>query len=274
MVLGGLGILLAACHSESPEKVRLRHQKRKIALIAHRGASSVAPENTLSSIKEALQSPADFIEIDIHQTTDGEVVVMHDASVDRTTNGKGEIAELTLAEIKKLDAGSWFDSTYTNEQVPTLEEVLKLVKGRKKLLIEVKKGDNFYLGIEDKTIALIQKYQAQNWCILQSFYDEILQNIWKNEYPVASHKLIIGKIPWLPVYFDHTIRWGSFDKYYRASAINLNQYFASKSIIRHIHTNGFKTYIWTVDKPNAINRLVDWGADGIITNAATTLTIE
>ncbi len=101
-------------------------------LAAHRGASEAAPENTLAAIQKALNSPADFIEIDIHQTLDSQLVLMHDATLDRTTNGEGPISAMSLAQIKQLDAGSWFKPEFKNEKVPTLEEVLKLVKGRKK----------------------------------------------------------------------------------------------------------------------------------------------
>jgi glycerophosphoryl diester phosphodiesterase len=263
-----------ACGSNSPERIRLVNQKRKIALVAHRGASDVAPENTLAAVRKALQTPAEFIEIDIHQTRDSQVVLMHDASIDRTTNGEGYISDLTLDEIKKLDAGSWFDSTYRNERVPTLEEVLQLVKGQKKLLIEIKKGPEYYSNIENLTLALIRKHNAGNWCVIQSFYDPVLQKIWKNEFAVTTHKLIIGKMPWLPLYFDHGLRWGSFDKYYRASAINVNQYFATKSFIRHVHNNGFKTFVWTLDDPKAINYVIERGADGVFSNKTSSLLVE
>ena len=274
LVMAGFTGFLNACSSGEAEKVVLIKQKRKIALVAHRGASDAAPENTLAAIEQALQTPAEFIEIDIHQTKDNQIVLMHDAAVDRTTDGEGNIADLTLAEIKKLDAGSWYNSAYQHERVPTLEEVLQLVKGKRKLLIEIKKGDDYYAGIENQAIALIQKYKAGNWCTLQSFYDPVLEKIWKHEFSVPTHKLIVGKLPWLPVYYDHGLRWGNFDKYDRASAINVHHYFASKAFIRHVHTNGFKTFVWTVDDPEEINALIDRGADGIISNKAASLLVQ
>ncbi|MGV3503396.1 MAG: glycerophosphodiester phosphodiesterase [Adhaeribacter sp.] len=249
-------------------------QKRKIALIAHRGAADSAPENTLAAIRKALEGPAEFIEIDIHQTSDQQVVVMHDADVARTTNGEGRIGELSLAELRQLDAGSWFDPAFSQEKVPTLEEVLELVKGKKKLLIEIKKGENFYEGIEDNTLALIRRHRAQGWTVIQSFYDEVLEKVWKNELSVPTHKLIVGKLPWLPLYYDHRPRWGSLDKYYRAAAINVNQYFATRAFIRHVHNKGFKTYVWTVDAPEDINKVIDRGADGVISNTVANLEID
>ncbi len=269
-----VNLSLAGCSSGTPEKIRLINQKRKVMLAAHRGASEAAPENTLAAIQKALNSPADFIEIDIHQTLDSQLVLMHDATLDRTTNGEGPISAMSLAQIKKLDAGSWFKPEFKNEKVPTLEEVLKLVKGRKKLLIELKKGDDFYPGMENRTIALLRKYNARNWCVLQTFHDEILQEIWRNEYNVPNHKLIVGKLPLLPVYFDVNLRFGSFDKYYRASAINVHRYFATRGFVKMVHNAGFKTFVWTADDPTEINKLVDRGVDGIISNAVATLEIQ
>ena len=267
-------ISTVACSSGKAEKIMLVKQKRKIVLIAHRGAADSAPENTLAAIRKALEGPAEFIEIDIHQTRDQQVVVMHDATVDRTTNGQGPIASLTLAQVRQLDAGSWYDTPFSQEKVPTLEEVLTLIKGKKKLLIEIKKGEDYYAGIESATLELIRKHQAQDWTVIQSFYDEVLTRVWKSEYAVPTHKLIIGKVPWLPIYFDHRLRWGSLEKYYRASAINVNEYFATRAFIRHVHSKGFKTYVWTVDEPRDINNIIDRGADGVISNVVAHLEIE
>ena len=272
LLLGSL--VFNACSSNTMEKVRLVRQKRKVALAAHRGASGAAPENTLAVIKKALDSPADFIEIDIHQTLDLQLVVMHDATLERTTNGEGEIAAISLAQIKKLDAGSWFSAAFKDERVPTLEEVITLVKGRKKLLIEIKKGEEFYKGIENRTIALIRKHQARDWCVLQSFHDEVPAQIWQNEYSITTHKLIVGKVPLLPVYFDTSLRFGSFEKYYRAAAINVNRHFASRGFIKYVHNAGFKTFVWTVDEPADINQLINRGADGIISNQVANLQVE
>ncbi|QMU27237.1 glycerophosphodiester phosphodiesterase [Adhaeribacter radiodurans] len=269
-----VNFLFTGCSSGTPEKIKLISQNRKVMLAAHRGASEVAPENTLAAIQKALDSPADYIEIDIHQTLDSQLIVMHDATLDRTTNGEGEIAARALAQIKTLDAGSWFKPEFKYEKVPTLEEVLKLVKGRKKLLIELKKGHDFYPGMADETIALLQKYNARNWCVLQSFHDEILQQIWQNEYNVPTHKLIVGKLPMLPVYFDVSFQFGTFDKYYRASAINVHHYFATRGFVKLVHNAGFKTFAWTADDPAEINRLVDRGVDGIMSNAVATLVVQ
>lgn len=106
--------------------------------VAHRGASDRYPENTLLAFERALEAGADAIECDVHLTADGEVVVIHDATVDRTTNGHGEVAALTLDELRQLDAGSWKDARFSGQRIPTLREVAELVRGRVPLFVEVK----------------------------------------------------------------------------------------------------------------------------------------
>ncbi|WP_062543669.1 glycerophosphodiester phosphodiesterase [Rufibacter tibetensis] len=261
--------IMCACGSaDTPEKgITLKKTGRKVSLIAHRGASGLAPENTIPAIKKALETSCDFIEIDVHQSKDGEVVVIHDPTVDRTTNGTGRVADLTLAELKKLEAGIKFDSSFTDVQIPTLAQVLRIVKGKKKLLIELKKGEEeYYEGLEEKTIQLIREARAEEWCVLQSFHDPILERIWKADFVIPTHKLIVGKIPFLPIFIDHELKFGGFDRYSEATAINVHRYFASKAFITSLHNQGFKTFIWTEDTPKNIQKLFDLGADGVMTN--------
>ena len=97
-------------------------------IIAHRGSRGTRPENTLEAFQEALKVACDGIELDVHLTKDGEVVVIHDETVDRTTSGKGYVKEMTLEQLKKLDSGSWFDPQYSNARIPTLQEVLILLE--------------------------------------------------------------------------------------------------------------------------------------------------
>ncbi|WP_205503542.1 glycerophosphodiester phosphodiesterase [Rufibacter psychrotolerans] len=262
-------LLLTACGGpETPDKkLVLRTKSRKVSVIAHRGASGTAPENTLPAIKKALETSADFIEIDVHQSKDGQVVVIHDPTVDRTTNGSGRVADLTLAELKQLEAGIKFDSSLTDVRIPTLAQVLRTVKGKKKLLIELKKGEeDYYPGLEENTLKLIREHRAQEWCVLQSFHDPILERIWQTDFVIPTHKLIVGKIPFLPIYIDHELKFGNFDRYSEATAINIHRYFASKAFIKKLHGQGFKTFIWTEDNPQNIQQLFELGADGVMTN--------
>ena len=126
-------------------------------IFAHRGSKGTHPENTLASFKEAVRVGSDGIELDVHLTKDGQLVVIHDETVDRTTNGTGEIRNLTLAEIKAMDAGSWFHNKYAGEKIPTLEEVLLLLKElgfNGQLNIELKTDVIQYKGLVEKCLAL------------------------------------------------------------------------------------------------------------------------
>ena len=126
-------------------------------IFAHRGSKGTHPENTLTSFKEAVRVGSDGIELDVHLTKDGHLVVIHDETVDRTTNGTGEIKNLTLAEIKELDAGSWFHNKYAGEKIPTLEEVLLLLSElgfNGQLNIELKTDVIQYEGLVEKCLAL------------------------------------------------------------------------------------------------------------------------
>jgi len=136
---------------------------------AHRGFSARAPENTLPALEAALEAGAHVAEIDVRLTRDGKLVVMHDADVDRTTDGSGPVKALTLREVKKLDAGRWFDRKYTGIKVPTLDEVLTWSRGRLGLLIDMKNyPDRDPLFIEEM-IATIQRNQAEDFVIPAGF---------------------------------------------------------------------------------------------------------
>lgn len=121
-------------------KVVFAQQQKSFLLVVHRGANKVAPENTLSSLLKAYEQGADMVEMDIRQTKDGEFVLMHDARVNRTTNGKGKIKKMTLEEVRKLDAGSWFSKEYAGEKVPTLREILQAAKGKVGVDLDIKKA--------------------------------------------------------------------------------------------------------------------------------------
>ena len=132
-------------------------------IFAHRGSKGTHPENTLASFKEAVRVGSDGIELDVHLTNDGHLVIIHDETVDRTTNGTGEIRNLTLAEIKAMDAGSWFHNKYAGEKIPTLEEVLLLLTElgfNGQLNIELKTDVIQYKGLVEKCLAL---QSAKDW---------------------------------------------------------------------------------------------------------------
>lgn len=135
-------------------------------VIAHRGASGFAPENTLPAFELGVDRGCDWIECDVHLSADGAVVVMHDADVDRTTDGTGPIADLSLAEIEALDAGSWFAKEFTGTRVPTLAETLDLVRGRTRLDIELKAADT---GLAGSVLDVVLEAEMLDQVVLSSF---------------------------------------------------------------------------------------------------------
>ena len=144
--------------------------------VAHRGASNFAPENTQSAFRKALELGADFLECDVHLSKDGELIIMHDDKVDRTTNGSGYVKNFTLAELKELDAGGKFHASFAGEKIITLNELLDEFYGEVGLLIEIKKP-SMYPGIEEKVVALLSEYKDLNSIIVQSFDIESMRKM-------------------------------------------------------------------------------------------------
>lgn len=138
-------------------------------VIGHRGAAGYAPENTMVSFERGVSLRADAIELDIHPTSDGELVVIHDPTLDRTTNGTGLVAAHTLAQIRALDAGSWFHPSFKNERVPTFAEVLEWARGRTKVVIEIKQGPIFYPTIVEHMLAVLDRTGMRNDVLVISF---------------------------------------------------------------------------------------------------------
>jgi glycerophosphoryl diester phosphodiesterase len=243
----------------SPQKLPIN-----TAVIAHRGASGYAPENTLAAISLALEQQSDMIEIDVFLSKDGHIVVMHDASVNRTTNGKGKISDFTLAQLKKLDAGSWFDARFAGERVPTLAEVLDTVQGKAQLLIEVKQHGG---GIVQKVNDLVEQHQAQSWCIVQSFDTQVIENLHKIKSPLRKHQLVVANLPlFLPYHFNKKLSAGNVYQYTHAQSVNLMYHFTTQGVIDKLHSQKQKAMVWTVNQPSDIRRLMLMGIDGIITN--------
>ncbi len=251
---------------------QLLAQTTKTLNIAHRGASGSAPENTLTSFNKAIGFGAEVVELDVHLSSDGELIIIHDHTLDRTTDLKGEIKNHTLKEIKKADAGSWFKPEFKNERVPTLDEVLFTVNGRAKVMIELKEGNDVYPGIEKKTLECIKRNGAESWCELQSFKDTAVNNLLKLTKTVPVYKLVVGNVPALPLYHDGEVHSGSAYQFKEVAGINPNYRFARKRILKKLQQRGQKMYVWTVNDEKLMKKLLRWGVDGIITNYPEKLT--
>src|SRR5689334_1093242 len=133
-------LMIAGMPQTNPQFAPLPPLKHRIAVIAHRAGGGIMLENTLAAIRNAIRLGADYVELDVRATSDGHIVIMHDRSVDRTTNGKGNVKDLDLATIRALDAGSKFDAKYAGEKVPTFDEVLTLCRGKVHIYVDHKEA--------------------------------------------------------------------------------------------------------------------------------------
>lgn len=153
--------------------------RNPISVAAHRGNSKYCPENTLAAFKSAMELDPDMLEIDLHMTKDGEIIMMHDHTVDRTTNGTGLIREKTLAEMKALDAGSWKGAQFAGEQVPTFREFLEFLKDYPEVLVNVELKDypahsgDFAYESAEKSIAMLKEYGILSRCVINTWSGEL-----------------------------------------------------------------------------------------------------
>jgi glycerophosphoryl diester phosphodiesterase len=235
-------------------------------IIGHRGAAGYLPENTLASIKKAIELNVDMVEIDVQMSRDGIVIVLHDRTLDRTTDGKGEVGKMDFNEIRKFNAGTCFEGFVGNELIPTLEEVIQLVLGKAELLIEIKDGNSVYPEIEKKIVDLIHTYKAQDWCIVQSFRDAVLFRVHQVDSDIRLHKLLVWKSRWLPVQFDTKLTHFSFPKYDFVESYNLNYKKLNPGFILEAHQKGKTVFAWTVNELADIQKMKEMGVDGIISN--------
>lgn len=235
-------------------------------IIGHRGAAGYFPENTLLGIKKAIFLKVNMVEIDVQMSKDGIVILMHDSKLDRTTDGSGALKNLNFEEIRKLNAAAYFTSVSFNEKVPTLDEVLEFVNGKVELLIEIKYGDSIYPGIEQKIIDLIHKHKAIDWCIVQSFRDDVLFRIHRLDRSIRIHKLLVWKFKGLPIQYDIRLSLFSFSKYSFVESFNVFYKRLNPDFISNIHLQGNTVYVWTVNDPNDIRKMKTMGVDGIISD--------
>ncbi len=241
----------------------------KVKIIGHRGFAAYAPENTLASFRRCLTMQSQMIELDVHLSSDDSVMVIHDHTVDRTSNGKGHVENLTYNQLKKLDAGIWFCENFNDERIPELSEVLELVNGQRTVLIELKwpqKG--IYKGLVAKVIELVRKYKAEQWVIIQSFEPLYLKEVSQLAPDLVTHQLIYGAARFLPIYYDRTFHLKKFKPLIFVKAVNCNYLYATKRFVKKMHNKNLSVNVYTVNKPKFILRLAGRGVDGIITDNA------
>ncbi len=221
-------------------------------ITAHRGASHETPENTMIAYVKALEAGAGAAELDVHQTADGELVLMHDDTVDRTTNGTGSVWELTLKELRSLDAGSWFDDSFRGEPVPTLREIVRFAKGRIVLNIEVKVSRE-EPGIAEKVIGIVRDERIERDCFITSFDRHTVEEI-KRLAPYLRVGFIFGRD------YPEDV----FDGVWEILSCNVG--IVDSVFVARAHQAGKEVHVWTVNDEVTMRRLLALGVDSIITN--------
>jgi glycerophosphoryl diester phosphodiesterase len=233
--------------------------KFPVLVTAHRGFSGAAPENTLAAFKKAMEVDSDMMELDVRFSKDGQVVVIHDDTLDRTTNGRGKVSDYTLKELKQFDAGSWFAPHFAGEQIPTLIEVLELAKGKIPVNIEIKdESPSRYkiTDLADRALQEVKKAGMEDQVIYVSFYPVALERIQERD-----SRLWVGLLYHRP--------WNSLDEVTGGRSfpvLGLRNSYLTKGKIDKIHQQGMKVNVYTVNSEEEMEQFIRWGVDGIITN--------
>jgi glycerophosphoryl diester phosphodiesterase len=229
-----------------------------VLVLAHRGDSRAAPENTLPAFAQALDLGVDLVELDYVHSADGVPVVFHDATLDRVTDSREVFAELDvaiaskiLAELRRLDAGSWFDARFAGTRLATLEEVLRLISRSALTMIERKAGDAQTL------VGLLHRLRLVEQVVVTAFDWPFLADC-----HALERGLVLGALG------TKTITPGQLDQAAAAGAgvIGWDDVFVTAEHVGLVHARGLRAWVWTVDDPLRAEQLIAWGVDGLISN--------
>ena len=231
----------------------------KPVLFAHRGAKAHAPENTLSSFRLAVEHGADAIELDVKLTADGEVVVLHDTTLDRTTNGHGLLKDHSFAQVRALDAGSWFSADFAGEPVPTLAEVFEAVGQQLFINIELTNYTTPRDALVEKVVDLVRQYHMEESVLFSSFLSLNILKVrrWMPDVPAG----LLADVGWAGF-----LARSPFGR--RIAPAILHPYVADTTteLITAQHRLGRRVHVWTVNDPEDMRRLYRDGVDGIFTD--------
>ena len=228
-------------------------------IFAHRGASAHAPENTIASFALALELGAHGIELDVKLSADGEVVVIHDATLERTTNGQGKVSQHNLAALRALDAGSFFSQNFSLEKIPTLSEVFEQFGKRTYINVELTNYSSPRDGLADQVCALVKKFGLEENILFSSFLPSNLART-RNLIPEIPRGLLTlgGLAGWWPRSFGFT-----FGEY---QALHPKLADVTHEEVVRVHRLKRRIHVWTVNTSEDMRRLFSWGVDGIFTD--------
>lgn len=225
--------------------------------VGHRGARGHAPENTFASFDLAVAMGVSAVETDVHVCADGAVVLIHDHTVDRTTDGSGFVKDLTLAELKELDAGAWYDTRFAGERIPELDEFLEWAKARAvAVAIEIKNGPIYYPAIATKLVEALHRHEMLRQALVISFDHPVLREARQLEPELATGILYAARLA------DPVAAAGA------ASAVALHPHWAyvTPDLVEVAHTAGLAVSPWCPNDAPTIKMLADMGVDSIGTD--------
>lgn len=230
---------------------------KKLMIVAHRGASAMAPENTLAAFRQAVELGTDTVEFDVFATSDNHLIVHHDYYLERTTNGKGSIETYTLAQLKKFDAGSWFSPEFRGENIPTLEEVLDFGKGKCRFEIELKSTSERFLN---NVINTIEKFNLKNEVEFTSSHQPLLARL-KQLIPNFMVGVFFSPRPdWMePVVWNkQTVDYLTL---LNAKVAHIPQSSVDSTIVKMLHKSGYRIHAADCDFRNEMKRMIKLGVD-------------
>lgn len=231
-------------------------------IIAHRGASNKYPENTMAAFKAAVEMGAEMIEMDVLMSQDGVPIVFHDARLNSHTSGKGRVRNHTVKELKKLDAGSWFDPRFSDQRIPTLEEVLAFARGKVALNIEIKTEavtDRREDGIEEKSLELVREYGMEDYVLFSSFDYRAVKHL-KELAPQVSVALLYNRSK-----SNFKLPHELLQKY-KADAFNCSYRQFTQKRLANLRKHDIPSFIYTVNKEKQMRKLIAAGVTGIFTD--------
>lgn len=221
-------------------------------ITAHRGSSKTAPENTMEALAAAVEELADRVEIDVQETKDGQIVLLHDSTLKRTTGVNKQVADLTYEELLELDAGSWFSKDFVGTKIPTLEEVMNYAKGKIDLNIEIKNLGNGS-GLPEMVLELVNSHEMQDQCVITSTNLNYLKRI-KEVQPEIRTGYILSAA------------YGNYYTNEYIDFISIRSNFVTEKMIEKSHEAGKTVHAWTVNNKDELERLRMLGVDNVITD--------
>lgn len=221
--------------------------------ISHRIGGLFAPENTISAFEEAFLSKAEYAELDVQQTKDGELIIIHDSNFKRTTGVDKNIWDVNYNEVKKYDAGKYYNYSFKGQKIPTLEEVIKYSKDKIKLLIEIKVHGHEKYDIEQQVIDLVKKYNIENQCIIASMNKKVLQNVKQIDPNIVTCYLT-------------AVAYGDFYNWNYVDIYGIESTFVNQKIVDKIHSKNKKIFVWTINDEKLMKKMIELGVDSIITD--------